>query len=160
MGNMTKWMKGSLGHGGSSQLSESAVLAGMSNGFSALSEFDYSVTSPAIHHAPITATVAEARQATHEVSKLASAVANGRIVMDATAKKVELTADLAVKHRSTMERIATSNLRVAKANTQLASTLQNQRGEYAKLGMGLNQTVENVNHRIDVIAAKYGHVTK
>lgn len=132
------------------------ILDSSADGITPESTVEWKVASvPSTIKTPATATLQEAEQEELEAINHQNAVEYGIRVLKARSKKVKQTAKLVAHHRQHLGSVAKSTLSMAASNVGLAKQLQNMRAGYARLGHGLDEKVQTVDHQIAKIRAKY-----
>lgn len=132
------------------------VLNSSADGITPDSEIQWQVSSvPSTLKTPETATLEQAEQEELEAEQLKVAVAAGIRVLKARTKKIQETAKLVGQHRKHLGSVAKATFGMAAANTGLANTLQGLRAGYAQLGHSLDDKTQRIDHKVNMIKAKY-----
>lgn len=132
------------------------ILQSSADGITPDSDINWTVSSvPTTIRTPETATVEQAETEELEAEQLKIAVQNGIRVLKARTKKVQETAKLVGHHRKHLSSVAKATFSMAASNVGVAKTLQGLRAGYAQLGHSLDDTTQRIDHKVELIKAKY-----
>jgi hypothetical protein len=131
------------------------VLNGSADGIRPDSNIQWTVATPETIHAPTTATIEEAEREELEAIEYGNSVQNGIRMMKARAKKVRDNVKLVLAHRGYQGTVVKATVAIAGANKGLADKLQDARAAFAGMGHSLDQKTQTIDHRVEVIKARY-----
>lgn len=131
------------------------VLQGGADGIMPSSSINWNPATPTTLKDPTLATIEEAEAEELQAVEHKNSVENGIRFMRARTQKVRQNVKLVMEHRRHLGSVVEATVAIAGSNKKLATKLQDARAAFAGMGHSLDQKTQTIDHRVELIKAKY-----